>query len=233
MDATQRSPRETLVLSQGRHPPDDRRPSRRSPRVAGRAHDAAGPRGRGFDRTGAPLSRRLAGPVRDLRHLHRRREGSGRVRGEVQARERRRLAHRDAVLVLRLGDDGHGPAPAEGGVGLQRHRAAGRGLSRRRPRRPHPERPAGFRDLRQGRASRDRHGDPRRCPRQAARFRPLRTGGRPDARPVLSFDGRHLDGHRRLGGRSRDVGKVARHAGRGDRHERVRRPDEEGLVRPR
>jgi L-fucose/D-arabinose isomerase len=29
---------------------------------------------------------------------------------EKFARERRRLAHRDALLVLRLGDDGHGPA---------------------------------------------------------------------------------------------------------------------------
>ena len=48
-----------------------------------------------------------------------------------------RLAHRHALLVLRLRDDGHGPAHAQGGVGLQRHRASRRGLPGGGARRPH------------------------------------------------------------------------------------------------
>ena len=51
-----------------------------------------------------------------------------------------RLAHGHALLVLRLRDDGHGPAHAQGGLGLQRHRAARRGLPGGGPRRPQARR---------------------------------------------------------------------------------------------
>ena len=74
---------------------------------------------------------------------------------------RRRVAHRHALLVLRQRNDGHGPAHAQGRLGLQRHRAARRGLSGRRARRPQPERPARLRHLRPRRAGRRRLEHPR------------------------------------------------------------------------
>ena len=92
--------------------------------------------------------------------IERRRRGRG-LRAQVRRRRRRRLADRDPVLVLRLGDHGPRPDHAQGGVGLQRHRAPGRGLSRRGARGPRPEGRAGLRHLRPGRAGRRRHRDPR------------------------------------------------------------------------
>ena len=71
------------------------------------------------------------------------------------------------VLVLRRRDDGHEPAHAEGGVGLQRHRAAGRRLPRRGARRPQPEGPAGLRHLRARRAGPRRRHDSRRTSRRS------------------------------------------------------------------
>ena len=61
------------------------------------------------------------------------------VRGEVFAGKRG--AHRDgyALLVLRLGDAGHGPPAPEGDLGLQRHGAAGRGVLGLGPGRAQPE----------------------------------------------------------------------------------------------
>ncbi len=63
-----------------------------------------------------------------------------------------------------FGDDGHGPDPSQSGLGLQRHRTSRRGVSGRRPGRPHAERAAGVWDLRT------------RCP---GRRRPDDPGGRP------------------------------------------------------
>ena len=57
------------------------------------------------------------------------------------------VAHRDALLVLRQRDDGHGPAYSQGGLGFQRHRTARRGLPRRRAGRSFTKGIAGFWDL--------------------------------------------------------------------------------------
>ena len=51
-----------------------------------------------------------------------------------------------------------------------------------------------------------------------------------DARQGVFVDGRHVDGNRRFDGRLRFLGKVARHACRRHRHERVHRADEQGTV---
>ena len=61
------------------------------------------------------------------------------------------------MLVLWLRDHGHGPLFAQGGLGLQRHRAAGRGLPGRSAGRAQPEGPAGLRHLRPRRAGLRRH----------------------------------------------------------------------------
>ena len=74
------------------------------------------------------------------------------MRREVRPRGRRRLADRDALLVLRLRDDGHGPGHAQGDLGLQRDRAARRGLSGRRRWPATPEGTARLRHLRARRA---------------------------------------------------------------------------------
>ena len=63
---------------------------------------------------------------------------------------------------------------------------------------------------------------------QVAAFRPGRLGGRADARQVVPVDGRHLDGDRRVGHRSRVLRGLSRHAFRSDRHDRVRPADEQG-----
>ena len=65
---------------------------------------------------GGPLREHLrhagrpAGRVRDRGHLHRRRPEAASARRSSSSSGRRRLAHRHALLVLRLRDDGHGPA---------------------------------------------------------------------------------------------------------------------------
>ena len=76
---------------------------------------------------------------------------------EFARAERRRVADRHALLVLRLRDHGHGPADAQGRLGLQRHRAARRGLPGGRPGGAQPEGPARLRHLRPRRAGRRRH----------------------------------------------------------------------------
>ena len=96
------------------------------------------------------------------RPQHRRRLRGGQGRRAVPQGGRGRLDHDHALLVLRLRDDGHGPPDAQGGLGLQRHRAPGRGLPRRGPRRAHPEGPAGVRHLRPRRPGRRRRHDPGR-----------------------------------------------------------------------
>ena len=77
-------------------------------------------------------------------------------------------AHRHALLVLRLRNDGHGPAHAQSGVGLQRHRASRRGLSGRGAGRPHTERAARLRHLRPRRAGQRRRYASRRRAGEAA-----------------------------------------------------------------
>ena len=129
-----------------------------------------GARGRAAHRIEPAARQRPARAVRHGRPLHRRRGRGGDGGREVPPRGRRRVAHRHAVLVLRLRDDGHGPARAEGGVGVQRHRAAGRRLPGRGERRAQPEGAAGLHDLRPRRAGSGRHGDPgRRARRRSSR----------------------------------------------------------------
>ena len=96
---------------------------------------------------------------------------AARTRRAVPQGRRRRIAHRHAVLVLRLRDDGHGPAPAQGGLGLQRHGAARRRLPGRRLRRAQPEGPARLQHLRPRRAGRGRQRHSRRRAGEAAALR--------------------------------------------------------------
>ena len=72
------------------------------------------------------------------------------------------------------------PLTAQGRLGLQRHRAAGRGLPGGRPGRPQPEGPARLRHLRPRRAGRRRH---RRSPPTSQREDPALRPGRPGRRP--------------------------------------------------
>ena len=96
----------------GIRPAIDGRRKRRA-RIAGRPDHGAWPRASPSFLSDTPApSRRLAGRVRHRRHLHRRRGRSRRLRREVRPRGRRRLADRHALLVLRLRNDGHGPAHA-------------------------------------------------------------------------------------------------------------------------
>ena len=91
----------------------DRRPAQGHPRGAGGPDHGHG-QGRGrADRIRAQAPVRSAGGVRDRGYDHRRRCGGCGVRGEVFAGKRG--AHRDgyALLVLRLGDAGHGPPAPE------------------------------------------------------------------------------------------------------------------------
>ena len=108
----------------------------------------------GADQRQPALPGRHAGRGRRPGPQHRRRLRGGQGRRALPQGGRGRLDHDHALLVLRLRDDGHGPPDAQGGLGLQRHRAAGRGLPRRRPRRAHPEGPAGVRHLRARRPGR-------------------------------------------------------------------------------
>ena len=79
---------------------------------------------------------------------------AARAAEKFRARRRRGVPHRDPVLVLRRGDHGHGSAHAQGGLGLQRHRAPGGGVPRGGARRARAEGPARVRHLRPGRAGR-------------------------------------------------------------------------------
>ena len=58
------------------------------------------------------------------------------------------IAYGHPLLVLRLGNDGYGPADPESGVGIQRHRAPGRGLPGGGAGGAQPERAAGLWHLR-------------------------------------------------------------------------------------
>ncbi len=111
------------------------------------------------EREAAPRQR-PAGRMRDRRQHHRR-CGRGRpLRRAVPQGRRGRLAHRHPLLVLRRRNHGHGSAPAQGRLGLQRHRTAGRRLPGRRLRRPQPEGAARLQHLRP------------RCPGRRRRIHP-------------------------------------------------------------
>lgn len=104
-------------------PPDDRRAPQGNPGVARNPDDEHGEGRCGADRY-IEVPERQTGRMRDCGYDHRRRQRSRRLRREVCARGRHGDADRHAVLVLRLRNDGYGPADPEGGLGLQRHRAA-------------------------------------------------------------------------------------------------------------
>ena len=77
------------------------------------------------------------------------------------------FAHRHAVLVLRQRDDGHEPDDSEGGVGLQRHGTARRGLSGGGAGGSFAKGPARVQHLRPRRAGRRRQDAfPPMCPRR-------------------------------------------------------------------
>ena len=114
--------------------------------------------------------------VRHRRHLHRRRGRSGRLRRASSPAPGWASRSPSPLLVLRLRDHGHGPAHPQGGLGLQRHRAPGRGLPGRRAGRPQPERPARLRHLRARRAGCRRYQHPRRCAGKTAALCPRRPG---------------------------------------------------------
>ena len=89
------------------------------------------------------------------------------------------LPHGHALLVLRLRDDGHGSPRAQGGVGLQRHRAPRGGVPGGGAGRLRPEGPARLRHLWPRRAGqRTTRTHSRRRARQAAALRARRAGGR-------------------------------------------------------
>ncbi len=100
------------------------------------------------------------------------------------------------------------PHTAQGGLGLQRHRAAGRGLSGGRAGRSHPERPARVQHLRPRRAGQQRSDNSRGRGREADPVRARRAGRGRHARQVLSLHRRHFDGHRRFDRRSNAVRAV-------------------------
>ena len=208
----------------GRHPARHRRPPQRGARVARTGHDAAGAARRRPDQRQSPPCLRAAGRVCGGGHLHRRGSRGGRLCGALPARRRRRFPHRHPVLVLRGRDHGHGPVAAQGGVGLQRHRAAGSGVPGRRAGGARPEGGAGVRNLRSRRAGRRRHHHPRRRARQDSRLRPRRSGGGDHEGHFLPGDGRRLHGDRRIDRRSRLPGELSRHALRNGGHDRIRAP---------
>ena len=150
--------------------------------------------------------------MRDCGYDHRRRQRSRRLRREVCARGRHGDADRHAVLVLRLRNDGYGPADPEGGLGLQRHRAARRGLPGRGAGGACAERAAGFRHLRARRSGGDGYDDSGRRPRENSRVCARRGRGRHDARQIVPVDGQRGDGHRRFDCRSRILRGLSEHA---------------------
>ena len=143
---------------------------------------------------------------------------------QVRPRGRRRLAHRDPVLVLRVGDHGHGPVPAQGRLGLQRHRAPGRRVPGRRAGGPQSEGPAGFRYLRARRPGLGRPEHPGRREGEAPAVRPRRPGRGDDARQVVPVHGRRVHGHRRLDRRPGFLRELPGHARGIGRHVRVHAP---------
>ena len=150
----------------GIRPTIDGRPPRR-PRIARKHKPWTRPRPRpNSSASKLFLPERQAGGMRHRRHLHRRRGRGGRLRGEIRARRRRVDAHRDAVLVLRQRDNGHGSGHSQGRLGIQRHRTARRGLSGRRAGRPRAKRIAGLRHLRPRCSGRRRQDHSRRRARK-------------------------------------------------------------------
>ena len=145
------------------------------------------------------------------------------IREQVRREQRRRFALRDAVLVLRNGDDGPRPRHAEGRLGLQRHGASGSRLSRVHARGLRAARNAGVRNLRTRSAEpRRNHEDPRRRRREDP---PLREGGarrRDDEGQELPLDRNFRDGHRGLVRRRQLHAGLPRH--RAGEHGRVRDP---------
>ena len=129
---------------------------RGSPGIVGKSDDGHGPNGCQTHLRRGPPRQRRPGRMRLGRQLHRRRRRGGPDGGEIRPLRRRRLAGRLALLVLRLGNDGHGPVGAEGRLGIQRHGAARGRLSGRRVGRAHAERAARLRHLRPRRAGRRR-----------------------------------------------------------------------------
>ena len=185
-------------MAEDRDPARRRRSTARRARVARCADADDGPAHGGPHPGQPPVSGRDARRGGRARPQHRRRVRGGQGRRAVPARGRRGLDHDHALLVLRVRDDGHGPAHAQGGVGLQRHRAAGRRLPRGSPRGAHPEGPAGLRDLRARRAGRRRRRHPGRRAGQDPAVRPGGSRDRDPARQVVPVAGRRLDGYRRL-----------------------------------
>ena len=205
----------------------------RGARVAGGADPEHGAPHRRAPPREPPLPGRQPGRGRRPGPQHRRRVRGGQGRRDVPPGGRRRLAHGHALLVLRLRDHGHGPAHAQGGLGLQRHRAAGRGLPRRGARGAHPEGAARLRHLRPRRPGRRRR---RRSP-TTSRRKLLRFARAGLAAAILRgksylCDGRRLDGHRRLDRRPAVLRALPRDAGRDRRHDRVHPPDGGGHLRP-
>ncbi len=152
------SPKESFSgrHAQDRHPADDRRPARRRARGAGRSDDGHGPIGGQAALVYPAPRQRPAGRMRDRRRHDRPRGRNRRLRREVPQGRRGPDDHRHPVLVLWRRDDGHGSVHAQGGLGLQRHRTARRGLSGSGAGRTHAKGPAGLQHLRPRRSGRQR-----------------------------------------------------------------------------
>ncbi|KXK19776.1 MAG: hypothetical protein UZ18_ATM001000501 [Armatimonadetes bacterium OLB18] len=147
------------------------------------------------------------------------------MRGEVRARRRRGFAHRHPLLVLRLRNDGHGPAPPEGDLGVQWNGAARGGLPRGDPRFSRPEGPASVWNLRTPRSRPGRPRDPPRRRRQNPRLREGGARGRDDAGLLIPRSWRSFDGNRWLDRRTFVFRALSRHEGRIRRYDRVRPAD--------
>ena len=228
-----REARDRLQQSpQGRDPSHDRWPARWRPRVAGTTDARARQGGRQVDRRPLAVSDRQARRVRHRGQLHRWGRRGVRVRREVRPRAGRADADRHPVLVLRQRDDGHGPVTAQGGVGLQRHRASGRRLPRGGAGRAHAEGAARVRDLRARRHGRGRSDDPGGRRGEDPPLRACRSRRRDDARAGVPGHGRRLDGHRRVHRRPAVLRALPRHARRDDRHDRVPAPHRSRHLRP-
>ena len=162
--------------------------------------------------------------MRHRRYLHWRGCRGGSDRCQIRQRRRGVIAHGHPLLVLRLGNDGHGPADPESCVGIQRHRATGRGLSGGCAGGAQPERAARFWHLRARCAGCGRHDDPGRCAGEDTAFRPGWLERCLAAGKVVRLAGRGLDGDRRLDCRPAFLRELPGDAGRVDRHERVHSP---------
>ena len=134
--------------------------------------------------------------------------------------------------MLRVRDDGHGSTSPKSNLGIQWNRATGCRLFSCCSSRSHTKGSSCIWNLRQGRTVCDRYGYSCRRPRQTSIVRAVRARRGLDARQELPIYGWHIDGDCRFSHRHRDVGKVVRHARRSHRHDRVRRPHEQGPIRP-